>query len=167
MKLSGILLIVIFTMSGIGYWYYTDTQKTIAVLTENNAKLEMAVATNEETIATMAADFAAANAELKRVNTEFAAIRQQNNRLASKLADFDLALLAANKPESIERAVNRGTENAGRCFELLSGAELTEEEKNATDDVSFNKECPWLYDTYRSSGLLNDTTNDTSNVETD
>jgi cell division protein FtsB len=165
MKLSGILLIVIMTMGGIGYWYYTDTQKTIAVLTENNAKLEMAVATNEETIATMAADFAAANAELKRVNTEFAAIRQQNNRLASKLADFDLGLLAANKPESIERAVNRGSANAGRCFELLSGADLTEDEKNAENGESFNKECPWLYNNYRARGLLNDPTNNTSNVE--
>jgi cell division protein FtsB len=165
MKLSGILLIVIMTMGGIGYWYYTDTQKTIAVLTENNAKLEMAVATNEETIATMAADFAAANAELKRVHDEFNAIRQQNNRLASKLADFDLALLAASKPESIERAVNRGTANASRCFELLSNAPLTEEERNAQNGESFNKECPWLYDNYRARGLLNDPAANTSNVE--
>jgi len=47
MKLAGLLLIVIMTISGMGYWYYTDTQNTIAVLTANNAKLEMAVATNE------------------------------------------------------------------------------------------------------------------------
>ena len=166
MKLSGLLLVVIMTMGGIGYWYYTDTQKTIAVLTENNARLEMAVATNEETIKTMAADFAAANEELRRVNSEFAAIRQQNNRLASKLADFDLGLLAANKPESIERAVNRGSANAGRCFELLSGADLTEDEKNAENGESFNKECPWLYDTYKSSGMLNDPTTDRSNEQT-
>jgi cell division protein FtsB len=165
MKLSGILLIVIMTMGGIGYWYYTDTQKTIAILTENNAKLELAVATNEDTIKTMAADFAAANNELRRVNEEFNAIRQQNNRLASKLADFDLALLAASKPESIERAVNRGTYNAGRCFELLSGAALTEDEKNAQNGESFNKECPWLYDRYKSSGLLNDTPANTSNQQ--
>lgn len=165
MKLSGILLIVIMTMGGIGYWYYTDTQKTIAVLTENNAKLELAVATNEETIKTMAADFAAANNELKRVNEEFNAIRQQNNRLASKLADFDLGLLAASKPDSIERAVNRGTANAGRCFELLAGAALTEEEKNAKTDVAFNKECPWLYATYKSRGMLNDTPTDNNNQQ--
>lgn len=166
MKLSGILLIVIMTMGGIGYWYYTDTQKTIAVLTENNAKLEMAVATNEETIQTMAADFAAANEEIRRVNSEFAAIRQQNNQLASKLADFDLGLLAASKPESIERAVNRGSANASRCFELLSGATLTDAEKEATNGNEFNKECPWLYDNYKSSGLLNEPTQtDTSNQQ--
>ena len=163
MKLAGLLLIVIMTMSGIGYWYYTDTQRTIAVLTENNAKLEIAVATNEDTIKTMTADFAAASAELKRVNTEFAAIRQQNNRLAGKLADVDLGLLAAAKPASIERAVNRGSANASRCFELLSGATLTDSEKEAENGEKFNKECPWLYDSYKSRGMLNDTPANTSN----
>ena len=165
MKLSGILLIVIMTMGGIGYWYYTDTQKTIAVLTENNAKLEMAVETNEETIKTMAADFAAANEEIRRVNTEFAAIRQQNNQLAAKLADFDLGLLAASKPESIERAVNRGSANASRCFELLSGAKLTDSEKEATNGEQFNKECPWLYDNYKSRGMLNGASSNTNNQQ--
>mgnify|MGYP003673074899 FL=1 len=163
MKLSGLLLIVIMTMSGIGYWYYTDTQRTIAVLTANNAKLEMAVATNETTIKTMVADYAAASAELKKVNAEFAAIRTQNNRLANKLADFDLGLLAAARPESIERAVNRGSANASRCFELLSGATLTDSEKEAENGDKFNKECPWLYDSYKSRGMLNDTPANTSN----
>ena len=152
-------------MGGIGYWYYTDTQKTIAVLTENNAKLQVAVATNEETIKTMAADFAAANEELKKVNTEFANIRRQNQELANKLQDLDMTAAAIANPAGIERAVNRGTENASRCFELLSGAELTENEKNAENARSFNKECPWLYDTYRSRGLLNDPPSNTSNVE--
>ena len=150
-------------MGGMGYWYYTDTQNTIAVLTANNAKLEMAVATNETTIKTMVADYAAASAEHKKVNAEFAAIRTQNNRLASKLADFDLGLLAAAKPASIERAVNRGTANAGRCFELLSGATLTDSEKEAENGDKFNKECPWLYDSYKSRGMLNDTPANTSN----
>ena len=150
-------------MGGMGYWYYTDTQNTIAVLTANNAKLEMAVATNETTIKTMVADYAAASAELKKVNAEFAAIRTQNSRLASKLADFDLGLLAAAKPASIERAVNRGTANAGRCFELLSGATLTDSEKEAENGDKFNKECPWLYDSYKSRGMLNDTPANTSN----
>ena len=46
-------------MGGMGYWYYTDTQNTIAVLTANNAKLEMAVATNETTIKTMGTAYVA------------------------------------------------------------------------------------------------------------
>lgn len=151
---------IIIMMSGIGYWYYTDTQNTIAVLTENNAKLNLAVATNEETIKTMAADFAAANEELKKTNAEFAATREQNNQLASKLQEHDLELTAASRPRSVQRLINNGSRNAGRCFELLSGSPLTEKEKNAKTDKSFNNECPWLYDTYKSRGLLNSATED-------
>lgn len=149
---------IIITMGGLGYWYYTDTQKTIAVLTENNAKLNVAVETNEATITAITADFKAANEEITRVNAEFAATRQQNNILADKLAKHDLELLAANRPDSIERLINSGSAAAGRCFELLSGSPLTEREKNAKTDKSFNKECPWLYDSYKSRGLLDDTT---------
>jgi hypothetical protein len=155
MKLSGILLIVIMTMGGLGYWYYTDTQKTIAVLTENNAKLNVAVATNEDTIAVMAADFKKANEEITRVNAEFAATRQQNNILSDKLAKHDLEILASQRPDSIERLINGGSANAGRCFELLSGSPLTEKEKNAKNEKAFNNECPWLFDSYKSRGMLN------------
>ena len=145
MKLAGMLLIVIFVMSGIGYWYYNDTQERMAILQENNAKLEIAVATNEQAIESLQADYAAAAAENARLNEAYAEIRRQNSRLSSKLADMDLGLLAAEKPESIERAVNRGTNNANRCFELLSGSPLTEEEQNAQNGEDFNKECPWLW----------------------
>lgn len=144
-KISAALMIVIFALCGVGYWYYTDTQKTISVLTENNAKLETAVQLNEETIDSLQADYQSIVEENNRINQEYAQIRRQNDRLNQKLADIDLGLIAAEKPASIERAINRGTVNAGRCFEILSGAELTEEERNATDGESFNKECPWLW----------------------
>lgn len=155
MRLAGLLLVVIMVMGGIGYWYYTDTQERMAILQENNAQLSIAVQTNEETISSLQADYAAIQAENTRINAAYADIRRQNSRLADRLSDIDLGLLAAEKPDSIERAVNRGTVNAGRCFEILSGAPLTEAEINATDGETFNKECPWLYDDFRSRGLLN------------
>src|SRR5210317_2118590 len=145
MRLAGILLVVIAVMGGIGYWYYNDTQAKIAILTENNAKLETAVATQEAAIDSLQADYAAAQAENQRLNQAYAEIRRQNARLSDKLADMDLGLLAAERPESIERAVNRGTNNANRCFEILSGSPLTEEEQNAQNGEDFNKECPWLW----------------------
>jgi hypothetical protein len=60
----------------------------------------------------------------------------------------------------VQRLINGGSKNAGRCFELLSGSPLTEKEKNAKTDKSFNNECPWLYDTYKSRGMLNSATED-------
>lgn len=154
------LLVVIMTMGGVGYWYYTDTQKTIAVLTENNAKLNLAVETNEATIKAITADILAANEELKKTNEQFNAIRLQNNELATKLQEHDLELTAAARPRSVQRLINGGTKNAGRCFELLSGSPLTEKEKNAETAKSFNNECPWLYDDFKSRGLLVSTTED-------
>jgi chromosome segregation ATPase len=151
--MSKFLIMIIIVMGGIGYWYYTDTQKRMTVLIENNAKLEIAVETNEAAIQQMQADYAAAQQELTKINEAYAEIRRQNNRLSSKLADMDLGLIAAEKPDSIERAVNRGTVNAGRCFEILSGSPLTETELNATDGESFNKECPWLWPGPSTSGV--------------
>lgn len=143
---------------GIGYWYYNDTQERLAILTSNNAKLNTAVELNEQTISSLEEDFAKASSELATLNEQYISIRRQNQALAEKLERIDLTAAAIANAEGIERAVNRGTLNAGRCFELLSGAELNEKERTAENDIAFNKECPWLYDTYKSRGLLNETT---------
>ena len=45
MRLAGILLVVILVMGGVGYWYYNDTQARMAILQDNNAKLNIAVQT--------------------------------------------------------------------------------------------------------------------------
>ncbi len=139
------------------YTYYITTQETIRVLAGNNAKLEIAVATNEEALTSLKESYAAAMEENNKINKAYADIRKQNSRLSSKLADMDLGLLAVEKTDSIERAINRGTVNAGRCFEILSGAELTEDEINATDAKQFNKECPWLWPGPNPDGVQSET----------
>ena len=145
MKIAAATTLMMLMLCGAFWVYYQDTQERIAILNENNAKLETAVATSEAAVASLQENIMKANAELNRVNTEFAAIRAQNNVLADKLAKHDLAVLGAAKPGLVERLVNRGTVNAGRCFELLAGAELTDKEKEATSGDAFNKECPWLW----------------------
>ena len=160
MRLAGILLVVILVMGGVGYWYYNDTQARMAILQDNNAKLNIAVQTNEAALESLQADYASAQQEISGLNEAYASIRRQNQQLADKLQEIDLTAAAISNAEGIERAVNRGTENAGRCFELLSGAELTDKERNAENGIAFNKECPWLYDDYRARGLLNETTAD-------
>ena len=153
-KLAGVMMIAMMMMAGVGYWYYNDTQERMAILQENNAKLETAVQTNEATIGALQADYAKANEELSRVNDQFAASRRQNQVLSDKLARHDLGVLAASKPGLVERIIDGASKKAGRCFELLSGAELTEKEQNAKNANAFNSECPWLYDTYRDAGRL-------------
>ena len=150
--MSKVLLVVILMMGGIGYWYYNDSQERMKILQENNAtlkanqaNLEQAIATQQETMEQLQKDFEAAAAENAALQEAYTAIRNQNRRLADKLEQIDLEAAAIANAEGIERAVNRGTENAGRCFEILSGSPLTEEELNAENEIAFNKECPWLW----------------------
>jgi chromosome segregation ATPase len=143
--MSKILLVLLLGGSGLFYWYYNDTQARLAELVENNAKLEIAVQTNEAALKSVQEDLAKANEETQKVNDEFSKIRAQNNVLANKLSKHDLGVLGAAKPALVEKIVNNASAKVSRCFELLSGAELTEEEKNATSDKAFNSECPWLW----------------------
>lgn len=152
-----ILLFVFGIIGGGGflaYKTYIDMQNKIVILSSQNETLKNASAEQEEALAVLQENYRAANEELIRVNDAFDKIRQQNNLLSERLRTIDLGLAAESDPEGIEFKVNRGTVNAGRCFELLSGAELTEEEKGSKNAKDFNRECPWLYDDYKSNGML-------------
>ena len=148
MKLAGVMALISFVMAGAFYWYYNDTQERMAILNENNAKLEVAIQTSEAAVEQLQVDFQRASEELNKVNTEFADIRRQNRTLSDKLGRHDLGNLAENKPGLVERIITGASKKAGRCFELLSGAELTDTEKEAKNGESFNSECPWLFDRY-------------------
>lgn len=143
--MSKFLLVLLLGGSGLFYSYYNDTQARLAELVENNAKLQIAVQTSEAALKSVQEDLKRANEETQKVNAEFQQIRAQNNVLADKLQKHDLGVLGAAKPALVEKIINKASAKAGRCFELLSGAELTEEEKNATSEKAFNSECPWLW----------------------
>ena len=145
-KLAGIMAVVTFIVCGLFYWYYNDTQERMAILNENNAKLETAVATSEAAVESLQADYEKANQELGELNEKFTSIRRQNKTLSDKLGRHDLGNLAENKPGLVEKVITKASGKANRCFELISGAELTEKEKEATNGKSFNSECPWLFD---------------------
>jgi hypothetical protein len=50
--------------------------------------------------------------------------------------------LAEAKPGLVENIVNKASDNAARCFEILTGAELTESERSATKKSEINPSCP-------------------------
>lgn len=145
MKLAGIMFILMLAGGSAFGWYFKESQAKIAVLHENNAKLEIAVETEKAATEALQADMKKINEELTRVNNEFANIRAQNQELTSKLARHDIAALAQQKPGSVQRVINGASQKAMRCFEILSGAPLNDNEKGATSARAFNSECPWLW----------------------
>lgn len=145
MNLSGILAVLLLTVGTGSYWYYKTSQATIIELRKNEVTLSIALQTSEETIKSLETNYARAREEIEKINEEFRIIRVQNNILAQKLQEHDLGVLGATKPGLVQRTINNASAKALRCFELLSGAELTDKEKEATNAQTFNSECPWLY----------------------
>lgn len=135
------------------YTYVTETQKQRDVFVNRIAYLELTISQNENTITTMRDTYTKLQKENNRLNTAFLEIQKQNNILREKLSDNDIGYLASVKPELVENIINSASSKAGRCFELLSGAEITESEKNAKNAKDFNSECPWLWDFAISSSL--------------
>ena len=145
MKLAGIMLLIMMVVGGIGYWYYQDTQEKMAILVANEAKATLAATEAEKATKSLQEDYQKITNELNRINNEFASIRKQNNVLSKKLSKHDLGNLGSKKPSLVERIINNASAKVGRCFELESGAKLTEKEKNAKTGKAFNSECPWLF----------------------
>jgi cell division protein FtsB len=142
-----ILSVLLMASGGLGYWYYRDSQKIITTLNQNNARLETAVELNEQAIESLQQNYGLAQQQIEALNQENRQIRRNNQMLVDRFSDSDIGVAASAKPELVERLINRGTANAFRCLELLSGAELLERERNAKNGTEFNNECPWLFDT--------------------
>ena len=151
MRIAAALTITLFVVLGVFYWYYQDSQDTISTLQQNNAELQNAVEINEATIDSIQKSYEEARKELKQVNQRFEKIRSQNNVLSNKLEEHDLGVLAEAKPGLVQRIVNGATDKVNRCFEVASGAPLTEAEKNAETPSKANSECPWLFDNSTSN----------------
>jgi len=154
LKIYGLVAVVMFmTMLGGGaYKYYTSTQNTIMQLTTNNTQLkenqkqlEEAVQKANATVEYLQNNFETIKKNFEEASAQLQISREQNNQLTERLGRHEIGVLAIAKPQLVERIINNASSEAMRCFELLSGAPLTEEEKNAENERQFNSECPWLY----------------------
>lgn len=93
------------------YYYYTDTQERLAVLHENNAKLETAAQAKDAMIDALEST----QDELEAVNSQLALDLQDaykyTDDLRKKLQEHNLTLLSLKKPGMIEKRVNDATQD--------------------------------------------------------
>ena len=141
LKLSLVLFVIMAAMGGAGYWYYNDTQERMAILNENNDKLEQAVETSEATLKAQREAFESMAVENERLQKQFTEIRDRNRVLENRLSRHDIGNLGVSRPDSTERVLNGTTNNTQRCFEIISGSPLTEKELSATKPSEINTEC--------------------------
>ena len=127
-KIAFVLLLIIVAGGFAGRWYYNSSQETIAQLNQNiatlranQAQLEQAIATSNETIARQQADaqqFAEANNALRE---QLQAAETYSDDLAAKLRNHNLTVLTAQRPGLIETRVNRATARLFDELETITG----------------------------------------------
>ena len=124
--------------------YVMKLRSDNAILKANQIKLESAVAEQQQLITKQKEDFEeilAANQKMNElVNVLKKDLDDLDKRFNKKNRDF--GKLSIEKTEVMERIINKGGEAAKRCIEIASGAELTEQEINATKKSEINRECP-------------------------
>jgi len=140
--------ILVSSLAGAGL-YVMKLRSDNAILKANQIKLEEAVASQQEVIAQQKADFEtimAANAKLQEtrdiLKQELQNLDDKFNKTNASGKKRDIGDLAVNRPDSVERVINRASDNALRCVEIAMGSPLTEKEINAVKPSEINSECP-------------------------
>jgi polyhydroxyalkanoate synthesis regulator phasin len=96
-------------LSGLGYWYYQDSQTRIETLRENNAQLEVAVETSNKTIDNMVEQSELNQERITKLSNSLRNAEQYNSELRRLFQEHNLTLLAEEKPGLIENRINEAT----------------------------------------------------------
>ena len=111
-----------------GYMYYKDTQQRIATLTENNAKLEVAVQISEDSVELLQDDIEK-NAELNReLQKELQVAEKYGDQLRNTLRKHNLTHLAnITNPDGVQSDAR------------TKGSDGNKDSKNGSSDSSKTK----------------------------
>ena len=114
------LTLFVFGLLGIfgygAYWYYNDTQQRIATLRENNAQLEVAVQTANESVDTLRADVAKFSKLNNQLQIELQNAEAYGDELKSKLSRINLVVEALKNAKVLEGKMNGATARLWRGF---------------------------------------------------
>lgn len=130
------------------FWYVSGLRADLMQERLNAKLLQDGISEQQRLISQMQRDFDDIRAANRLLADEAARQRQEMQNLTDRFnttatgQSRDFGLLAAQRPAAIQRIVNRGTRNAFRCLELVSGAQHTEQELAATLSSQINPECP-------------------------
>lgn len=117
-------IIAVVGMLGIAAWgakyYYDSTQKTIAQLRENNAKLEIANQVNEDTINQMQANNKRLNELTDQLNADLRKSEEYGDELRATLNKHNLTHLANKKPGLIEKRMQDATDQLWDDLESIT-----------------------------------------------
>jgi len=110
-------LAVILTLSFTSYYLYNQNK----VLSANNIILENAIASQEEAIKSIQADFELQSGQLNILTLKSQESQRELNRYTQFIQNYELAAKILADPIKMERKINNGTKHIMEEIEKLSG----------------------------------------------
>lgn len=135
----------------LGFWlYYKNTQKRLSEAAAQNAQQQIQIQQQQAIQEQMQKDIAKGAALRQNVTRQMAQTQRSVDDMRAKFVPrqdpitgqtVTLGVRAVEKTDTVERAVNRGTFDQLRCFELTTGSPLSDDEKSGRVTNSL---CPEL-----------------------
>ena len=110
------LLALLLVLGGLSYYLWSEN----GVLKENNAKLEIAIQTQEEAINNLQNDFALQTTQLNEMTVKSQAAQRELNRYNEFIRNYELSDKIMNDPVEMQRKINNGTKHIMEDIEGLS-----------------------------------------------
>jgi predicted negative regulator of RcsB-dependent stress response len=137
-----LILTVVIGAVGFGAWkYYQYTQEQIRIYAVNAATAELAQQQAEAAIESIKRDMVEIQAQFTKVTSQFEVAQGRVDALENKLSEHEIGNLAQKKPKLREKIVDKGTKDVLRCYEILTGSPLTEDEIAVTKKSKANTTC--------------------------
>ena len=109
-----IFLFILVILGGIGYgayFVYNDTMQRMAVLRDNNAKLEVAVKAKDSTIKALKENMEKQIKLTKDLNNKLSIAEENNKKISEILAKTDIVKNTINNPVKTEKRINEEVVN--------------------------------------------------------
>ncbi len=114
--MSKVLVGVVAVLLAVSYYLYSQNQ----ILQTNNAVLEGAVATQEEAIKSIQADFELQTQQLQDLNVKSQKAQRELSRYTQFIQNYELASKILADPVEMERKINNGTKHIMENIEQIS-----------------------------------------------
>ena len=104
-----IFLFILAILGGIGYgayYIYNDTMRRMAVLRDNNAKLEVAVKAKDSTIKSLQENMEKQIKLTKDLNNKLTIAEENNKKISNLLAKTDIVKNSLADPAGQEKRIN-------------------------------------------------------------
>jgi len=111
-----LLIGVILVLGGATYYLHSQNQ----ILQANNSALESAVATQEEAIKTIQADFEMQTQQMNELSLKSQAAQRELNRYTQFIQNYELTAKILTDPIEMQRKINNGTKHIMEDIEKIS-----------------------------------------------